>query len=133
MLTKDASQAKAIALMHAPPTASAHICNTKAVSGMSYKPQLTLIPDDVGKLERAGAMHILHFATNSLDSNTMFTLGAFGGPVIRSARASALAVLARTARKTLPSWKANAELLRATRGDHSSLGSIVNERCWGEF
>jgi hypothetical protein len=131
--TKYAARAKAIALMHAPPTASAYNYNMKAVPILCYKPQLTLIPDRIEQLERPLALHVMHFATNSLDDKTLFTLNAFGGPTIRSARASALAALARAARKTLPSWEQKAELIRGSRGNHSAIGSIINGKCWGEF
>ena len=130
-LVKYASRAKATALMQAPPTVSVYNYNTKAVPVLGYEPQLTLIPDKVGQIERSLATHVMHFATNSSDDQTVFTLNAFGGPSVKSARALSLAALARTARKTLPMWEQKAQLLRESCGEHSALASSANGRCWG--
>ena len=132
-LAKYSSRSKGVALTRAPPCVSAYNYNIKAVPVLGYKAQLMLIPDRIGKMERPAALHVLHFATNAMDNDTLFTLDAFGGPHVKSVRAGGLAALARTARKTLPSWRQKAELIRGSSGDHSSLGSTVSGRYWDEF
>ena len=132
-LTKFAACAKDIALTRASPCISARNYNVKAVPILGYKPQLSLPPDRIGLIERPIALHVMHFATNALDDASLFTLDAFGGPAVKSVRAMALAVLARTARKTLPMWTSSVQQLRDARGDHSSLKSLVDGKCWDAF
>jgi hypothetical protein len=123
-IIKYRSAAKTIAMTHASAAISVHNYNARAVSTMSYKSQLTIVPDRIRSIERPTVLHVMHFATNSLDDATLFTLPEFGGPKVRSILAMSLAALSRTARKTLPMWDSSVTLLRDSRGDLSGAASI---------
>ena len=85
------SVAKAIAGTHATPAISIYNYNARAPPTLGYKSQLTIVPDKIRRVERPAVLQAMHFAINSLDDATVFTLPAFGGPKVRSIYAMSLA------------------------------------------
>ena len=79
--------ATAVAEMHSGPVISALNYNARAVSILTYLPQVTLPPESLWQLERHAASHALHFATSALDDQALFNLQQFGGTPIRNLKA----------------------------------------------
>ena len=132
-LAKFREAANAIALTRSSAAISVHNYNMRAVPTLGYKAQLTLAPNRIKDIERPSVLHVMHFATNSLNNATLFALSDFGGPQVRSIYATTLAALSRTARKTLPLWSVSATLLEKSGGDHLPINTLINGRRWDQF
>ena len=105
-LGKFATRAKSIAASRASPVANAFNYNSRALPLLGYKAQLTFLPQETHKIERAAAQQVLHLATNALDEQSLFALHMIGAPEIKNLKAFALAALARTAKNTmLAMWR----------------------------
>jgi hypothetical protein len=100
---------------------------------MGYVPQLVLLPSEVSRTERGAVSALLHVATNSFDDGSIFNLASAGGPAICSLKVTSLAVLARTAYKTLPEWKHCCRVLETLTDDmpiELMLTRVASPSCW---
>ena len=73
-IQKWSSRVKAIAGTHSAASVSSLLYNSRALPVLSFKCQLTNLPKAFFNQERGGILHILHMATNSLDSASIFNL-----------------------------------------------------------
>ena len=90
--------------------------------------QLTTLPEGFDGIER-GALHaILHLATNAICGKDFYCLSDLGGPILRSASASAAAALFRTAAVTIKTWPAWRDQLY--QAADISLSLKLRERGW---
>ena len=100
---------------------------------MGYVAQLALLPPEISATERGVVSALLHVATNTFDDGSICNLLCSGGPAIVSLKVSSLAVLARTAYKTLPEWRkicaVLADLTDDMPGQLLKL-KVANPACW---
>ena len=126
-------RAKTIASTHAPASAAALLYNSRAVPVLGYVAQLALLPSDISTAERGVVSAILHAATNTFDDGSIFNLPTAGGPDITSLKVMSLATLARTAYKTLPSWKHCCLILATLTDDMPGAlysSGVASPACW---
>ena len=95
--------------------------NSRAVPLLGYLSQLVHLPKVFKSVERMSVLHILHMATNSTDSASLFNLGRLGGPHVKGIAAFAAGSMWRAAWKTVTGWDSHAHALDVSFEEFSTL------------
>jgi hypothetical protein len=111
-IAKWANRTSVIAASGAPVGVSVMLYNTRALSTLSYVAQFSFIPQSAFPRERALLGRLLHLPGNALTSAGVFSLVRWGSYEIKSAFATSLAILMRSALVTLTTWPSMIELLK---------------------
>ncbi len=112
-LNKYRERVKPIGATNAATALSVYNYNIKTVPVLAYVGQLCPLPSSFAQTERVAMQAVLKLATNALRHPDFYQLPAIGGPVLRSAEASAFSALFRAARVTITVWPSWLSQLKA--------------------
>ena len=112
------ARSRACAGTKAAASISVALYNNRCLPVLGYIAQLVPLPKPFGNIERYVFHHILHMATNALDSTAIFNLHTAGGPRIASGKAMAAAAMMRAATVTVTSWARSKQWLIEQAHEH---------------
>ena len=132
-ISKYRGRSRACAGTKAAASISVALYNSRCLPVLGYIAQLVRLPKPFGNIERYVMHHILHMATNALDSAGLFNLHTAGGPRIASGKAMAAAAMMRAATVTVTSWATSKQWLIEQAHEHLPVVLWMKGIYWPAF